>query len=250
MQIFFDTDGRLGTITLSNPPHNNLSHPVFCEKEELLEFLNNPALTHVILTGEGKHFCGGADLEHLKELAAEPKTLAKALDQGKELLQILSNAPVPVAALIRGSWLGGGLELALSCHFRFASKNAMLGFPESGHGLMPGLGGTILSGDLFTRHHLIDLLLSGRMIRGDEALEIGLVDTVCPSKEVEKKLLAFLQRLSGRHTPKLIRSVMRSIHNGSELPTEEALAEESRLFCELVKKSPLQPHPDKESNDC
>ncbi len=250
MQILFDIYERLGTITLSNPPHNNLSHPVFCDKEELLDFLSNPALTHVILRGDGKHFCGGADMECLKELATEPKTLKQALDQGKELLQALSNAPVPVAALIRGSCLGGGLELALSCHFRFASKNAMLGFPESGHGLMPGMGGTILSGKNLTRYNLIDLLLSGRMIRGEEALEMGLVDTVYPSKEVEERLLVFLQGLTERHTPKLIRSVMQSIHNGSQLPTEKALAEESRLFCELVRESRLQPHLDRESNDC
>lgn len=250
MQLLFDTDGRLGTIILSNPPHNNLCHPVFCDKEELLDFLNNPTLTHVIIKGKGKHFCGGADLERLKELAAEPDKLREALDQGKELLQIISHAPVPVAALIRGSCLGGGLELALSCHFRFASHNAMLGFPESEYGLMPGLGGTVLSVDLLTRYNLIDLLLSGRMIRGEEALEIGLVDAVCPPKEVEEQLSVFLQRLTERHTPKLIRSVMQSIHNGNQLPTKKALAEESRLFCELVRDSRHQPYQNKKSNDC
>ena len=142
-----------------------------------------------------------------------------------------------MAALIFGSCLGGGLELALCCHFRFAAQNAMFGFPESDHGLMPGMGGTILAREFIGEGHLIDLLLSGRMIRAEEAMEMGLVDTVASPKTIEEKLVNFLEGLTRRHSPKLIRSVMRSIHNGRRLPTGEALALETKLFCELVKES-------------
>lgn len=204
----------------------------------MIDFIENPDLAHVIIRGEGKHFCSGADIGSLKELAREPQILQKALDQGKELLEVISNATIPVAALILGSCLGGGLELALSCHFRFASNNAMFGFPESELGLMPGLGGTLLSKDLIPRHHLIDLVLSGRMIRGEEAKAMGIVHTVCPTKQVEKELVTFLTQLTEKHPPRLIRSVMQSIHNSRRLSTSKALTEESRLFCELARELP------------
>ena len=235
MQLQFDKKGSIGWITLANPPYNNLTHPVFADKKDLLQFLNDPELTSIILCGAGKHFSGGAEIENLQKLAQDPQALRKALNQGKELLTVISHATVPVAALIFGSCLGGGLELALSCHFRFAAQNAMLGFPESAHGLMPGMGGTIFAQELIGHNHLIDLILTGRMMRAEEAMEIGLVDKVSPAKIIENELIQFLNSLTSEHSPKLIRSVMRSIHNGRRLPTQEALTEETKLFCELAK---------------
>lgn len=239
MRLQFDKKGSTGWITLTNPPYNSLVHPVFADKKELVEFLNDPALKSVILRGAGKHFCSGAEVESLSKLAQDPRLLKEALNQGKELLDIISRATIPVAALIFGSCLGGGLELALCCHFRFAASNAMFGFPESDLGLMPGMGGTILARELISDNHLIDLLLSGRMIRAEEAMEMGLVDTVSSSKTIEEKLVDFLDMLTCRHSPKLIRSVMRSIDNGRRLSTQEALAEETKLFCDLARESGL-----------
>ena len=234
-QLHFARRGRNGWITIDNPPYNNLVHPVFGDREELIEFLNDPELKWVIIKGSGRHFCAGAAVGKLSELAQQPQALQQALDLGKELLTIISQAPIPVAALILGSCLGGGLEIALHCHFRFAGHNAMLGFPESDHGLMPGMGGTLLGRELLATGQLIDLILSGRLIRAEEAQEIGLVETIGPAKSIEEKLVGFLDRLTARHSAKLIRAVMTSIHNGRKLPIKEALREETRLFCQLAK---------------
>lgn len=237
MQLKYNKDGAIGWLTISNPPYNSLSLPVFADKKELVDFINDPELKSIIVRGGGKHFCSGADVEKLHKLAQDPCALRNMLDQAKELLQILSYAPVPIAALIFGSCLGGGLEIALCCHFRFAAQNAMFGFPESDHGLIPGQGGTISSLELTTKNHLIDLILSGRLIRAEEALQMGLVDKIDTNRRVEEELINFLDRLTCRHSPKLIRSVIRSINNGRRLPIKEALKEESRLFCELAKES-------------
>jgi len=217
-----------------NPPTNALVHPVFADQEELRSFLDDRELKAVILRGEGRHFCSGADPESFADSFRDAQTLQDALQSAKELLQLISFAPIPVAAVISGSCLGGGLEIALACHFRFAAKTAMFGFPECGHALMPGMGGTLASRQLIPRH-LIDLILSGRIIGAAEALQIGLVDFVSPAKKIEEEAVRFLESLTASHPPKLIRAVMRSIHNGRRMPMEEALAEETRLFCELAQ---------------
>jgi enoyl-CoA hydratase len=235
MRFHYQTTGAIGRITMINPPTNALIHPVFADKAELLSFFANPDLKAVVLQGEGRHFCSGADPGSFADGLRDSGALQKALNDAKELLQIISFAPVPVAAVISGSCLGAGLEIALACHFRFAAKTAMFGFPECGHSLMPGLGGTITSGLLVAKQHLIDLILSGRMIGAEEALQIGLIDSVHPGKKNMEEAVRFLESLTRSHTPKLIRSVMRSIHNGRRLPMEEALAEETRLFCELAR---------------
>ena len=218
-----------------NPPTNALIHPVFADKEELRSFFEDRELKAVILCGEGRHFCSGADPERFTDVFRDARALLEALGKAKELLQIISFAPIPVAAVISGSCLGGGLEIALACHFRFAAKTAMFGFPECGHSLMPGMGGTILPSHLIPRRHLIDLVLSGRMIGAAEALQIGLVDFVGTGKKIKEEAVHFLESLTVSHPPKLIRAVMCSIHNSRRMPTEEALTEETRLFCELAQ---------------
>lgn len=218
-----------------NPPTNALVDPRFADKEELCSFFEDRDLKAVILQGAGRHFCSGANPGNFIDIFRDTATLQKSLAAAKELLQIISFAPVPVVAMISGSCLGGGLEIALACHFRFAAKTAMFGFPECGHSLMPGIGGTLPSRQLIESRHLIDLILSGRMIGADEALQIGLVDFVGAGKTIEKEALHFLDSLTTGHSPKLIRAVMRSIHNGRRLPIDKALAEETRLFCELAR---------------
>jgi enoyl-CoA hydratase len=218
-----------------NPPTNALVDPRFADKEELRSFFADGDLTSVILQGEGRHFCSGADPQNFAVSFRDPGTLQKSLTTAKELLEIIAFAPVPVVAVISGSCLGGGLEIALACHFRYAVKTAMFGFPECNHSLMPGLGGTLFPQHLISRGHLIDLVLSSRMIGAEEAREIGLVDFVGSAKAMVHEALRFLDSLTAGLPPQLIRSVMRSIHNGRRLPLEEALIEETRLFCELAQ---------------
>lgn len=237
MQLQYKKTGATGRITLFNPPYNSLIHPVFADKNELVEFLNDRELKSIIIQGAGKHFCSGAEIENLAELARDPAALQTALDCGKELLTAISESTIPVAALISGSCLGGGLELALCCHFRFAAQNAMLGFPESDYGLMPGMGGTVLALEAINRRNLIELLLSGKMVRAEEALEMGMVDQISSPRTIEDDVIAFLDRLTSRHPPELIRSVMRSINNGRQMPRQKALEEETKIFCQLARSN-------------
>lgn len=234
MRIDYTVQGGIGRISLVNPPHNTLTRPDFADPGELRTFLEEPTLRAVIVAGAGRHFSAGADVGELRRQAARPRELARALDRGKFLLDMISGATVPVLALIRGSCLGAGLEIALACHFRFAAATAMIGFPETEHGLMPGLGGSVFAAEI-PRGALVELILSGRLIGAPEALTLGLVDRVAPAAELEKMAANYLDALTAGRPPRLIRAVMEAVHNGRRLPVGEALRRETELFCRVVR---------------
>jgi len=235
MRIDYTTQGDFGLIELHNPPDNALDSPAFEDEARLSGFLAREDLKAVMVRGFGRNFSSGADLASLREsLAEDPARLREELAKGKRLLESIRYADLPVIAEIRGACLGAGLEIALSCHFRFASVNAMLGFPEVEHGLLPGLGGTLLSQAGVGRGAAIELLLSGRMIRGDEAAELKLVDAAVKTAELCERTEAFARGLTANRTRSQIRNVMTAVHNSVRLDRESALAEETRLFLELA----------------
>jgi enoyl-CoA hydratase len=235
MKIIYSITDTIGHIALSNAPFNYLIGPEFENPATLGEFLSRQDLRGIVLYGEGKHFCAGAGREHLAESAKSPLALKQEMEKGKQLLDIIRYAAVPVVAAIRGSCLGGGLEIALACHFRFAARSAMFGFPESQGLIMPGLGGTIFSQEVTCRRHVIDLAVSGRMIGAEEALAVGLVDRCGETKNVVVDATLFLEQMTAGRPQALIRSIMTSIHNARTLPIDEALRRETELFCACVK---------------
>jgi enoyl-CoA hydratase/carnithine racemase len=237
MKLLYRVEDGIGEITLSNPPYNSLRSPRFEDLHILQEFLTTADLKGVILRGEGRHFCAGADLEGLEELRQDPEALERELEAGRALVEALTYASVPLVAQIRGSCLGAGLELALACHFRVASENAILGFPESTLGLLPGLGGTVLAPEAVSRAVAIDLLVSGRMVDAAEAQTIGLVHRVVPTRALPTEGRAFLTELVERRPTYIIRAVMEAIHNARRLPPDEALREEGRLFLRVARET-------------
>lgn len=235
MKILYERQGALGWLTFSHPPRNTLIDPVFADAGELKAFLTEPTLRAAILRGAGRHFSAGADLAVLGEQAREPEALATRLDRGKELLEAISFAPVPVLAAIRGSCLGAGLEIALACHFRFAAEGALLGFPEAARGLVPGFGGSVYGASI-PRHTLVELALSARLVGAVEALELGLVHRVCPAPDLEPQAAAFLEGLTASRAPHLVHAAMEAIHNGRRLPRAEALRRETELFVRVLRE--------------
>ncbi len=235
LQLGYTIEDWLGRVTLSNPPNNLLTRPDFEDPERLRKFLETPQLKAVIIQGEGRHFCGGADLDSLSGQLADPKQMALLMGKGKALLEIVRGATVPVMALVRGSCLGAGLEIALACHFRFSSSNAMLGFPESEHGFMPGFSGTLTAPATTGFSGAMDLIISGKMVRGDEAASLGLVDKAVPSKELEPAAIAYLRSLTEGRTIAQIRAILTAIHKSTGSSHAEAQKLETDLFIKLSR---------------
>ncbi len=234
MKLVYEKRDGMGWITLTDPPHNAITDPVFESQGRLVSFFDDSELTSVIIQGAGRHFSSGADLGSLDALAIDPAQMATALTRAQHLLRTIESAKIPVLALIRGSCLGAGLEIALCCHFRFASANALFGFPETQLGLLPGWGGTVRGPRSANTSAAIELVLSGRLVRADEALDMGLINRRGPTGKIGTMAVEFLRSLTAGKSPELIRAAMEALHNGRRLPIDEALEQEADLFCRLA----------------
>lgn len=127
--ITWEVDGSLGILTLNNPPENYLINPEFVSIDQLKSWLKEN-IKGLIITGAGRHFSGGADLNNLMELAKNENELFTNLSKGNDLLNYIDDLEIPVVAAISGVCFGGGLEIALSCDIRICTERSMFAFPE------------------------------------------------------------------------------------------------------------------------
>lgn len=172
-------ENSIYTITINRPDKlNALNKDVFTDLNTALdEIENNQEIKSVIITGAGpKAFVAGADIS---EFNALNKDQAMALaKRGQDTFARIENSSKPIVAAVNGFALGGGCELAMSCHFRVASENAKFGQPEVNLGLIPGYGGTQRLVQLIGKGKAMELLMSAHMIDAKEAKELGLVNYV------------------------------------------------------------------------
>lgn len=177
--ITVETNERITTITINRPDKMNaLNKGVMDELDEaIIAFKTNPEAGAAIITGSGsKAFVAGADIAEFTGLSVEE---GKALAQrGQDIFSAIENCSKPIIAAVNGFALGGGCELAMSCHFRIASSNAKFGQPEVNLGLIPGYGGTQRLTQLIGKGRAIELLITGNMVDAATALQFGLVNHV------------------------------------------------------------------------
>jgi len=186
---------EVGVIELDHPPVNALSHPLRLGIASALEAaLADPSLAALVLAGSGRMFCGGADLREFNTPAQS------AAPDGRVLRRLIERAGKPVVAAIHGSALGGGLELALACHYRVAADGAQLGLPEVRRGLLPGGGGTQRLPRLVGVARALAMIVDGEPVAAAEALAIGLVDRVVDAEPVAAAI-AFAREVHARGAP-------------------------------------------------
>ncbi|MFT5969583.1 MAG: enoyl-CoA hydratase [Flavobacteriales bacterium] len=194
--ILQETQEGLMVLTINRPEKLNALN-----KETIGELSNafkaaeaDKAVKAVILTGSGtKSFVAGADISEFAHFD-ENQGKALAADGQKALFDLIENLKTPVIAAVNGFALGGGLELAMSCHIRLASDNAKMGLPETSLGVIPGYGGTQRLTALVGKGKAMELIMTAGMLTADEALSLGLVNAVYPQEE----LLAATQKLAGK----------------------------------------------------
>jgi len=186
-------------ITINRPDKlNALNRQVMQDLDNAMDeaFANNEVRS-VIITGAGqKSFVAGADIsEFVGASVEEGKAMAK---KGQGIFFKIENGPKPVVACVNGFALGGGCELAMSCHFRIASDNAKFGQPEVNLGLIPGYGGTQRLTQLIGKGRSLELLMSGAMIDAAAALQYGLVNYIVPQAELLNKAKAVLAVINSK----------------------------------------------------
>ncbi|MDY6800353.1 MAG: enoyl-CoA hydratase/isomerase family protein [Bacteroidota bacterium] len=226
-------EGSIGIFSLSNGNENYLENPDFIQIEKFKEWIDESGLKGIIIRGVGRNFSAGANLQKLNEQAKNYQLLSERINQGKVLLNEIENLEIPVIASIDGICFGGGLEIALACHMRIASKRALFAFPEINHGLIPGLGGTFRSVKLL-KHKAFEIILNGDMMNAEKALEIGLIDDITNDKDVFLFAMKKMQSMTEKRSPELIRYAMQALKNASNLSKEDALQKETEIFCKLA----------------
>ena len=191
--LLTDLAAGILTITINRPDKlNALNKTVISELQMVMEDVyKNAEIKSAIITGTGtKAFVAGADISGFSGLSKEEgMALAK---KGQDIFFLIENAPKPVVAAVNGFALGGGCELAMSCHFRLCSENAQFGQPEVNLGLIPGYGGTQRLTKLIGKGRSLELIMSGNMINAQTALQYGLVNYVVPQEELINRTKSIL----------------------------------------------------------
>jgi enoyl-CoA hydratase/carnithine racemase len=238
--VTFEVIDCIGIIRLNTPPANELPIPEFISPSLFMQWTASPTLKGLIIKGEGKNFSTGGNLETIFNTSSNPETLMAMMQDGHALLNTIYKLDIPVIAAINRVCFGGGLEIALACHIRVASENALLAFPESNQNLMPGMGGTFRLPALTGVSEAARIILSGDIVNATDAKALGIIDHVAPKDQAFEFAWQLMQKMTRDRPVTVIRSVMRSLKNSFELSQDQAITEEIRLFCDLAQDEALR----------
>jgi enoyl-CoA hydratase/carnithine racemase len=221
----------VGTIRLDRPKMNAINEQLHFEvRAAALEAGKREDIRAVVLYGGERVFAAGADIKAMSQLDA-----TGMVAWGRELTNSFTEVariPKPVIAAVTGYALGGGYELALCADLRVLGASAKIGQPEIQLGIIPGAGGTQRVSRLVGPAKAKDLIFTGRHVGAEEALEIGLADAVVPDDEVYATAVAMARKFAAG-PPLALAAAKQAIDEGLELPIDDGLKLETRLFAEL-----------------
>lgn len=197
--VTLERHGNVALITLDNPPVNAISHAV---RTGLLAAIvaadEDASIQAIVIHGAGRNFIAGADIREMDQPAKEPLL--------NDVLLRVEACRKPVVAALHGAVLGGGLETALACHFRCATDDVQLGFPEVKLGLLPGSGGTQRLPRLIGVHEALDMMVTGEPVNRAKAQSLGLVDGALGNPGIVESALEYARGLiASRATPRRLR---------------------------------------------
>lgn len=254
-RVRFEIDGDVAVIVIDNPPVNAGSTEVRAGlREAIARLAADPALVAGVLIGAGNSFISGSDIKEFAGPLRQPELPA--------VIEDIEACPKPIVAAIHGAAFGGGLELTLGCDGRVAVRGALVGLPEVQLGMIPGAGGTQRLPRLTGIARAIDLIISGRRIKAEEAASLGIIDKLVDSPEhLRAEAVGFAHMLAGqkhllRDLPlpqedagaieaaestalkggrarENVKEAIASIKRTTSLPFDEALAQERAIFQRL-----------------
>ena len=227
MPITLSFKEEFAVLTIDRPEAlNALSFSLIREIGARLDEVARSDARALLVTGAGpKAFCAGADITELMNQPAEAHK--RGIELGQGVFSSLQSLPIPSVAIINGFAFGGGLELALSCTFRLASENAKVGLPEIKLGLIPGYGGTQRLSRLVGEARAMEMILTGRTVRADEALQMGLVNRLVEGDPVEAGM-RFAREFTC-HSLASLRHARGAVHRSLQTSLAEGLKIEADL---------------------
>ncbi|HSN94365.1 MAG TPA: enoyl-CoA hydratase-related protein [Anaerolineaceae bacterium] len=220
----------VAVVTINRPEAvNALNNKVLTALQTTLDSIDTATVRCVVVTGAGeKAFIAGADVAEMVDMdRQQAKTFAEF---GKKVFLELENFPVPVIAAINGYCFGGGNELAMCCDIRLCSENAVFGQPEVGLGITAGFGGTQRLGRVIgSASKAKEMLFTGKTIKAEEALQIGLVSAVYPQEGLMDAALNLAAQIA-RNAPIAVRNTKQAFNEGSGKALPEAMDIETKHF--------------------
>lgn len=229
-----DVADQIATLTIESPPANALSVKLLKSLEEQFDYLSeNENVKAIILKGEGRFFSAGADIKEFTSLqsASDIAALAK---NGQSVFRKIENYPIPVIASIHGAALGGGLELALSCHIRIVTKTALLGLPETTLGIIPGFAGTQRLPNVVGQAKATEMMLTGAPITGIEAFNHGLANQLVEEDELAEVTEKMAKKIAEK-SKLTINNVMELVSYSTRENFEEGVTKEAELFSDVFQ---------------
>ena len=229
--VRLEVDGAVGTIRLDRPKMNALNVQVQEEiRAAAVEATERDDVKAVVVYGGERVFAAGADIKEMADMSYTD--MVKRSGALQSSFGAVARIPKPVVAAINGYALGGGSELALCADIRIAADNATLGQPEILLGIIPGAGGTQRLTRLVGPSRAKDIIFTGRFVKADEALAIGLVDRVVPDAEVYDAALTWARQFS-RAAALALRAAKEAVDRGSEVDLDTGLEIERAQFAAL-----------------
>lgn len=226
------TADAITTITLNRPEKLNAFTGTM--REDLLAALRGAEGRVVVITGAGRAFCAGGDVDSMSGLQkrGDVESFRKLLDAGRDVILQIASMAQPVIASINGIAAGAGCNLALACDYRIVSREAKLAQTFVRIGLHPDWGGTWLLPRLVGRSRALEILMTGRMVAASEAMEIGMVDRVVEDLPAETSTLA---RTIAGGPPIAIAGIKRALRESerNDLAAQLALEAEHQVECFL-----------------
>jgi enoyl-CoA hydratase len=228
--ILLTINDGIALVTINRPDKlNALNAKTFAELDKAIDEIKmNNDIFILVITGAGKKaFVAGADINELSQ--SNEETGKEFAQRGQQVFNKIENLGKPVIAAVNGFALGGGCELSLACHIRFASENAMFGQPEVNLGIIPGYGGTQRLPKIVNPARAIEYILTGEMIDASEAFRIGLVNKVFSQDELIDKVFELSKKIISKG-PIAVKMSLQSILNSRNMPLSEGLNSEADLF--------------------
>ena len=235
MVIEISKNNHIGTLTINRPDSlNAMNREVLIEFTNELKKIQSEKDTRVIIiTGSGeKAFIAGADIKLMQKMNQEEAF--EFANLGHDLANLIEKSHKPIIAAVNGYALGGGCEIALSCHLRIASDNAIFAQPEVKIGLLPGWGGTQRLPRIIGSGLANEIILTGRNVTAKEALDIGLVNKVVPQEELVNTCLDVANMIS-KNSPNAIAESIKLIRLAAGTKLKKGLVKEAKSFSELFE---------------
>ncbi|MDM5208710.1 enoyl-CoA hydratase [Cytobacillus kochii] len=222
-------DNKVATITINRPPANALSSGLIEELGEVLDQIEpNQDIRVILIHGEGHFFSAGADIKEFTSIESG-EGFSHLAENGQALFERIETFKKPIIAAIHGAALGGGLELAMSCHIRLVAENTKMGLPELQLGLIPGFAGTQRLPRFVGTAKAAEMILTSDPITGLEAVQLGLANHAYPEEKLLENAYSMAQKIA-KKSPVSVGATLELLNYSKSNRYYDGVKKEAELF--------------------